>query len=120
MRLLHNAAREHIYEEDAYAKWSSALFPLDTLEDAAYDGEACLVVLDRGSGEVTQVSGDAATVSASFGSLALTTEDGARTLTLTREGKTVYEQTDAPCPDLRILVIDERTGDVAASLSYDL
>ena len=120
MLLLHNAAREHIYEEDAYAKWSSALFPLDTLEDAAWEGEACLIVLDRGSGEVTQAPGDAASVSASFGSLALTTEDGARTLTLTREGKTVYEQTDAPCPDLRILVIDERTGDVAASLSYDL
>ena len=120
MLLLHNAAREHIYEEDAYAKWSSALFPLDTLEDAAWEGEACLIVLDRGSGEVTQAPGDAASVSASFGSLALTTEDGARTLTLTREGKTVYEQTDTPCPDLRILVIDERTGDVAASLSYDL
>ena len=48
------------------------------------------------------------------------TEGDARTLTLTREGKTVYTQTDASCPDLRILVIDGRTGDVAASLSYEL
>ena len=120
MRLLHNTAREHIYEEDAYVKWSSALFPLETLEDAAYDGEGCLIVLDRGSAKVTQASGDAASVSTSFGSLALTTEGDARTLTLTREGKTVYTQTDASCPDLRILVIDGRTGDVAASLSYEL
>ena len=118
MRLVHNAAREHIYEEDAYAKWSSALFPLETLEDAAYDGEACLIVLDRGSGRITQVAGGSAELDTSFGTLHAPMEGGA--LTLTRNGKTVYESADASCPDLRILIIDERTDDVAASLSFEL
>ena len=118
MRLVHNAAREHIYEEDAYAKWSSALFPLEMLEDAAYDGEACLIVLDRGSGRITQVAGGSAELDTSFGTLRASTEGGV--LTLTRNGKTVYESADASCPDLRILVIDERTDDVAAALSFEL
>ena len=120
MRLVHNAAREHIYEEDAYAKWSSALFPLDGLEDAAYDGEACLIVLDRGSGVITQVPGGSAELETSFGALCASMEGGALTLTLSREGGPAFTLDDSPCHDVRILVIDGRTGDVAASPAFDL
>ena len=120
MRLLHNTAREHIYEEDAYAKWSSALFPLDGLEDAAYDGEACLIVLDRGSGVITQVPGGSAELETSFGALCASMEGGALTLTLSREGGPAFTLDDSPCHDVRILVIDGRTGDVAASPAFDL
>lgn len=120
MRLVHNTAREHIYEEDAFAKWSSAIFPLDGLEDAAWEGEGFLLVLDRGSGEITQVPGGSAELDTSFGALQVSMDDGALALTLARDGEKPVTLTDAPCHDVRILVIDGRTDDVAASLAFDL
>ena len=120
MRLVHNTVREHIYEEDAFSKWSSALFPLDGLEDAAWAGEGYLLVLDRSAGKITQAPGGSAELDTSFGALHASMEDGALALTLARDGKKPVALEDSPCHDVRILVIDERTDDVAASLSFDL
>ena len=120
MRLLQNTAREHIYEEDAYTKWSDALYPLDGLEDAAAQGEACLLVLDRGSGEVTQAVGGSAQVTTSFGVLDAHREDGKLSLSITRGGRETYRQKDDSRHDVRMLIVDGRTGEVATSLAYDL
>lgn len=120
MRLLQNTAREHIYEEDAYAKWSDALYPLDGLEDAAAQGEACLLVLDRGSSEVTQAVGGSAQVTTSFGVLDAHREDGKLSLSIKRGGRETYRQKDDSRHDVRMLIVDGRTGEVATSLAYDL
>jgi len=50
MRLVHNIAREHVYEEDAYAMWSDSLFPLSGLDEAAAYGDAYFAYLS-GPGE---------------------------------------------------------------------
>ncbi len=34
--LLHNMNREHVYEPEAYSKWSNSMFPLTGLEDALW------------------------------------------------------------------------------------
>lgn len=116
MRLLHNAAREHIYEADAYAKWSDGLFPLEGLDEAAQTGDAYLLVLDRQTGEIREFTGGDAQAEASFGAVSMTPFS----LTLRgADGQTVT-LSDGDSPDIRILGIDGRTGGVAASLSYSL
>lgn len=50
MRLMHNTVREHVFEEDAFAKWSDSLFPLTGLDEAAASGEAYFAQLN-GPGE---------------------------------------------------------------------
>lgn len=43
MRLMHNIARAHVYEEDAFAMWSDSLFPLSGLDEAAAQDAAYFV-----------------------------------------------------------------------------
>lgn len=50
MRLMHNMAREHVFEEDAYAMWSDSMFPLAGLDEAAASGSAYFAHLN-GLGE---------------------------------------------------------------------
>lgn len=69
MNLLQNVAREHVFEEDAFSMWSSALFPLERLDEAAAAGDAYAVdiartgsgyacaISERAGGEVTSASG---------------------------------------------------------------
>ena len=40
LTLLHNMSREHVYEPEAYSKWSNSMFPLTGLEDALWSDEA--------------------------------------------------------------------------------
>lgn len=118
MRLLHNAAREHIYEEDAFAKWSDGLFPLSGLDAAAQTGDAYLLVLDRETGEIQEFTGGDAQAHASFGAVSMTASPLSLTLT-GADGQTV-SLGDEESPDIRILAIDNRTGGVAASLAFSL
>lgn len=50
MLLMHNAAREHVFEEDEFVKYSSSMFPLDSLDEAAASGCAYYAHLN-GPGE---------------------------------------------------------------------
>jgi len=54
LTLLHNVAREHVYEEDAYSKWSNNMFPLQEPEWAAEDGQAYYLHVDRNAGTITE------------------------------------------------------------------
>ncbi len=56
--LLHNMNREHVYEPEAYSKWSNSMFPLTGLEDALWSDEAYFVELDRQNCLTTEYVGD--------------------------------------------------------------
>jgi len=58
MRLLHNIPREHIFEEDMFAKWSETLYPLETLDLAAKNGQAYAAWMNAGSGEIVEYAGE--------------------------------------------------------------
>lgn len=57
--LMQNIAREHIFEEDMFAKWSNSLFPLEKLDEAAESGRSYRVRIDRAAGKAEEeVGGD--------------------------------------------------------------
>ena len=119
LRLMQNIAREHIYEEDAFAKWSDALMPLDRLDEAASSGEAYLLLVDRlgadAPGRVVEMVGEAEeTIGASFGEVRY--RCGADGAALSLGGEALFAASDA---DVRIALIDSATGEVAAVLEYD-
>lgn len=60
LTLLHNMAREHVYEAEAYSKWSNSMFPLVGLEDALWSDEAYYLALDRGQGIISEFVGEEA------------------------------------------------------------
>ncbi|MDO5378720.1 MAG: hypothetical protein Q4G52_10345 [Clostridia bacterium] len=125
MRLLQNIAREHIYEEDAFAKWSNTLFPLSKLEDAAARRDAYFLLIDRKNGAVEECAGNdiSAEFDSSFGHLAYSAEGGDAALSIERDGAPVpYGDMDAAeiQPDIRVLVIDDRTSEVAAVKQFPL
>lgn len=47
LTLIHNIAREHVFEEDAYSKWSNSMFPLEGLDASAWADEAYYLEIDR-------------------------------------------------------------------------
>lgn len=55
--LMQNIAREHVFEEDMFAKWSNSLFPLERLDEAAESGQSYRVRIDRAAGEVEEAVG---------------------------------------------------------------
>ena len=57
--LMQNIAREHVFEEDMFAKWSNSLFPLEKLDEAAESGRSYRVRIDRAAGKLEEeVGGD--------------------------------------------------------------
>lgn len=89
LRLLHNIAREHVYEEDAFAKWSNAIFPLEQLDQAAWSGEAYGFTLDRLNDALSECTGE--------------------------QAKSMAEETfghEAEAYDLSVQIIDAATGSV--------
>lgn len=57
MTLMQNIAREHIFEEDMFSKWSNSLFPLERLEEAAQNGQSYRLVADRKTGGILEEVG---------------------------------------------------------------
>ena len=70
MCLVHNIAREHVFEEDAYAMWSDSLFPLAGLEEAAAQDTAYFAQIGGMQRLARESVGDAAMaqIEAVFGS----------------------------------------------------
>lgn len=60
LTLLHNTAREHVFEEDNYSKWSNSMFPLEGLDDAVYMDEAYFLELDRAHDAAAEYVGEEA------------------------------------------------------------
>lgn len=58
LTLMHNMAREHIFEKDAYSKWSDGLLPLIGLEEAVWSDEAYYLSLNRASGVMNEHTGE--------------------------------------------------------------
>ena len=54
MTLMQNIAREHVFEEDLFSKWSNSLFPLERLEEAAENGQSYRLVVNRGTGVISE------------------------------------------------------------------
>ena len=59
MTLMQNIAREHVFEEDLFSKWSNSLFPLERLEEAAENGQSYRLVVNRGTGVIAEEVGKA-------------------------------------------------------------
>lgn len=57
MTLMQNIAREHVFEEDLFAKWSNSLFPLERLDEAAQSGQSYAVTINRAAGELEETVG---------------------------------------------------------------
>ena len=115
--LMHNTVREHVYEEDAFAKWSNAMFPLEVLESAGAQPYALLA--DRGEGTFAELVGgeldDGATTP--FGELAFSVdEDGVRVAIAAQDG----QESAAQGADVAVLVLRASTGEVVAAKGYSL
>lgn len=115
-RLMHNIAREHIYEEDMYAKWSDSLFPLETLDAAS--GEAYFAFLQPGDAAIIEQSGDAISgADTGFGRIACTAGDGITAITRpdgTQE--TIFEGEDMG--DLQLVILDNATGAIVKAAQF--
>jgi len=120
MTLMHNIAREHVYEKDLFSKWSGSIFPLEGLDEAAWDAQAYSLIVDRSRGEISEFvgSGQKIGVDASFG---FVSDENGEGITLTRQGEehTYFSGDSGSKPvGVSILVISDRTGMVAAELSF--
>ena len=60
LTLLHNTARAHVLEEDAYSEWSNSMFPLNGLDEAVWADEAYFLELDRANAAVYEAVGEEA------------------------------------------------------------
>ena len=56
---MQNIAREHVFEEDLFSKWSNSLFPLERLEEAAENGQSYRLTVNRGTGVIAEDVGGA-------------------------------------------------------------
>lgn len=122
LRLMQNIAREHLLGDEVYYTWADSLMPLAQLNRAAEHGAPYFVLIDRGSGgwdasisERLGVGKDV--IVTSFGDVTYRSgEDGAYVAL----GSQVIFEAQADAPDVRIAVIDTRTGEVAAELDFNV
>lgn len=117
-RLMHNIIREHVYEEDMFAKWSNSMFPLEQLDRA--QGEAYFAFLSPDTGAFSEQTGAAiAGAQTGFGTIACTPAGGISSLT--REDgtqETLFAgETGA---DLQLVLLDSETGRVVRSAEFSL
>ena len=118
LRLMQNTGREHIYEEDAYAKWSDALYPLAWLDRAAAKGAAYFVLVDRVTASIEERAGQGtATIETSFGEIVYSSGPEGASLSLGGEELLPMDEDE---PDVRIVLVNNATGEIAAVLGYSL
>lgn len=121
MLLMQNIGREHVFEEDEFSKWSDALFPLEALDAAAAERADYVMVIDRLAGVVYERTGMTdGTMELSFGTLSFRGQGGNIALELMQDGQTAACFDGGEEADVRILVIDNRTGSVADQLQFAL
>ncbi len=81
--LMHNIAREHVFEADGFDKWSGGMLPLAGLDEADARGEAYFLMACGESGEFAECVGDGeARASLPFGDVVYTAQGDAYTLTI--------------------------------------
>lgn len=114
LNLMHNIARGHVYEADAYSRWSGDIFPLEGLEEAYWNAQRYLMAVDRVNGETAEYVGAMPVRhEASFGVLSVAGER--EPWVLERNGKETrfFESSDGSWA-LRVLIIDDRSGSAYA------
>ena len=118
--LMHNVVREHVFEADAFSKWSNALFPLEGLDHAAQSGALYLLAADRKEGEVLEWSAEDTTCQAdfSFGQLTLDMENGTPSIALQKDGRVTWMPDLSGEASVHILVIDDRTGETVKEYAF--
>ena len=118
LTLLQNIGREHIFYEDAYYAWSSAMQPLVQLPRAAAYGVPCFILVDRKGGQIQERAGIGEdTIQTGFGDVTYRSgEEGASVLL---NGECILEA-QADAQDIRIAVVDDRTGEVAFVRGFNL
>ena len=115
--LMHNIVREHVYEEDMFAKWSNAIFPLERLEAAGAQPYALLA--DRGEGAFAELVGEELEggAAASFGALAFSAGgDGVHTSVALGDGQEIAAQG----ADVAVLVLRAASGEVVTAKGFAL
>ncbi|MGN0996015.1 MAG: SGNH/GDSL hydrolase family protein, partial [Candidatus Ventricola sp.] len=125
MTLAHNIAREHVFEEDGYGKFSNTMFPLEGLDWAQPDAERYFLLLDRKQDDLLlECVGSEEELDheeTSFGTASYRVQGEQATVTLERGGQTAL-YSFGPIPDgafgVQLLVVDNRTDEVAVSLSF--
>ncbi len=60
--LMHNIAREHVFEAEQYDKWSNAMYPLSVFDDAIWDNTPYFLL--REDGAATELAGEEAEMAA--------------------------------------------------------
>ena len=116
-RLMHNIARDHIYEEDMYAKWSDGLFPLTALDGAQGEAYFAMICPDDQT-FLEQTGSDISGTETGFGQLVCTQESGITSL-LRKSGEeeTLFESGGA---DLQIVILNGETGDIVRAAEFTL
>lgn len=109
LRLMHNIAREHIFEEDMFAKWSDSLFPLEKLDAASAAGEKYVAMI--GGGAIFEWSGEelGASLNTPLGSLTLGADASLQAI---GETELFGEDTQLSENAIQIVIFDQRSGEV--------
>jgi len=115
LTLMHNIVREHVYEEDAFAKWSNSMFPLAGLEDALWLEEAYFLMVDRKAGKTREYAGngESARLDTSFGTVIYDAGNATQPMRLEKDGTVTAEFGPwQEGKDIQILVIDGKNGEM--------
>lgn len=115
--LMHNTVREHVYEEDAFSKWSNAMFPLEALESAGTQPYA--LIIDRTAGAFAELTGSGLDegMAASFGEAAFAADDAGVSVSLVlKDGQAA----DAQGADACMLIVRAQTGELVAAKGFSL
>lgn len=118
LTLMQNIGREHIYFADAYYAWSSAMQPLAQLPRAAAYGVPCFLLFDRKNGEIQERAGIGEdTIQTSFGAVTYRSDEEGASVFLNSE---CLFEAQAEARDIRIVIVDDRTGEVALVTGFDI
>lgn len=113
MRLMQNIGREHVFEEDMFAKWSNALFPLEKLDAAAAAGERYVAVISGDS--VEEWAGDEleSRIDTALGCIAVR-DDASLLYVDAGETRTPLfgEENAFGMEDVQLVFFDRHTGDI--------
>lgn len=116
--LMHNIAREHVFEGDGYDKWSGGMLPLDGLDAADGQGKPYFLLTFGESGVFSECVGDGqARAQMPFGEVVYSAQGDAYTLTV---GEQVCERSEGieGGYGVQAIVFDKQTGEVLCAREF--
>ena len=116
LRLLENVSRGHILEADAEERWSDALWPLERLNDAAWEGLPYFCLTAQGDETpVERVGGEIpGTYETRFGALSVEETESGAVFRLAGGGRETEYLAGEPAGEFGVsfLILNRRTGKV--------